>query len=304
MSKPRPVLPRLVWMSTRRTSQRAFLLAPNATTADVVAFCLFEAAAQYGLEVCAVVAMSNHYHALLIDWQGQYPRFLCRFHAHVAKVQNARYGRWENLWAGAKQTSMVRCVAPEDAFAQMIYILTNPVRAHLVARAADWPGLTSLPAQRRDKTDVVRRPRWFFAREGSVVRDEVEIHYRRLPGFEHLSEEAWRAKIDTAVAEVEADAAAERARNGTRVVGRRALRQLSYRDRPQTREPRRQMSPRIACRDKLLRIAALEELKRFEDAYRRAWQNLQAGERAVFPVATWRWTRWRFVACEPPSQAA
>ncbi|MEM9876892.1 MAG: hypothetical protein AAF928_18490 [Myxococcota bacterium] len=121
------MFPQLVWMTTRRTTQREYLLAPNSTTAEVVSFCLFESAERYGLEVCAVVAMSNHYHALMIDWEGSYPRFLARFHAHVAKVQNARYGRWENLWAGAKQTSMVGCVEPEDAFRQMVYILTNPV---------------------------------------------------------------------------------------------------------------------------------------------------------------------------------
>ncbi|MEM9696316.1 MAG: hypothetical protein AAGA56_27475 [Myxococcota bacterium] len=292
-------------MTTRRTTQREYLLAPNSTTAEVVSFCLFEAAEQYGLEVCAVVAMSNHYHALMIDREGSYPRFLARFHAHVAKVQNARYGRWENLWAGAKQTSMVRCVEPEDAFRQMIYVLTNPVRAHLVTRAADWPGLTSLPAQRLDKTSVVKRPRWFFAKENSVVRDEVEVTYRRLPGFEHLTLEEWVAKIDAAVAEVEAAAAAERARDGGRVVGRKALRRLSHKDKPSTREPRRQMSPRIACKDTDKRIAALRELMAFEWSYRQAWQAVQAGDRRVlFPPGTWRWSQCGFTRGEPPSMAA
>jgi REP element-mobilizing transposase RayT len=80
--------------------------------------------------------MPNHYH-LVVETE------LCRLSAGVqglngvyAQAFNRRHGRWGHLF-GERFASWV----VEDAHLvnTIEYVLQNPVRAGLVARAADWP---------------------------------------------------------------------------------------------------------------------------------------------------------------------
>jgi hypothetical protein len=60
--------------------------------------------------------------------------------------------------------------------------------------------------------------------------------------------------------------------------------------RPAPGEPRRALSPRIACKDKWRRAEALRRLVDFVHAYRAAWEKLRKGMRALFPPGTY-WVR-------------
>jgi hypothetical protein len=68
------------------------------------------------------LAMSNHYHAGVIDRQGCLPEFLEYFHKLFAKHQNVLRGRWENFWA-SEQTSVVELVDSDDVLGRMAYAL-------------------------------------------------------------------------------------------------------------------------------------------------------------------------------------
>jgi hypothetical protein len=57
--------------------------------------------------------------------------------------------------------------------------------------------------------------------------------------------------------------------------------------RPNTREPRRGLSPRVACRNKWARIEALQRNQAFLDHYRGARADHLAGRDALFPPGTW-----------------
>ena len=96
------------------------------------------------------------------------------------------------------------------------------------------------------------------------------------------------------VVDVEAEAADERRRTGRRVLGRRAILRQSWRDRPSSHEPRRELSPRVAARDKWARIEALLRDRAFLVAYHAARAAWLLGERAIFPPGTY-WLR-RFAA--------
>ena len=71
-------------------------------------------------------------------------------------------------------------------------------------------------------------------------------------------------------------------------------------ERPKTHETRREMSPRVACRNKWARIEALGRLKAFVDSYTDAWQRYREGKRdVVFPHGTY-WLRvYASVTCSP-----
>jgi len=95
------------------------------------------------------------------------------------------------------------------------------------------------------------------------------------------------------VAAIEADMAAMRARTGKRVLGRRRVLRQSWRDTPTSREPRRNLNPRVAARNKWARIEALGRNRIFLDNYRAARAAWLAGTTIPFPPGTY-WLR-RFV---------
>src|SRR5690606_29879877 len=90
----------------------------------------------------------------------------------------------------------------------MVHSLTNPLQHHLVEGAHHSPGVSSLRAQLSDKPVRVRRPHWYFDKDGKMPL-YIELRYR-IPGFEHLSHGEWAEKIRAAIAAEEEKAAEER----------------------------------------------------------------------------------------------
>ena len=297
--RPRQVLPGRSYFVTRRCTQRQFLLRPDPSINQAIKYCLAEAATHFDITVMWCTTMSNHIHYGIFDPHGVYPQFLARFHLLVAKCVNAHHDRWENMWS-AEETNVVECVEARDSFGRMIYSLTNPTEHHLVERAHHWPGVTSLNAQLLDKTERIRRPHWFFDKDGSMP-EWVELRYCRPPGFEHLSHEDWAAMIREAVAAEEAKAAEERKRTRTPILGVRAIKDQSPYETPATSEERRGITPRVAAKSKWARIAALQRNKRFELRYRQALAARRAGDlQVLFPAGTYKLRLLGLVRVEPP----
>jgi hypothetical protein len=69
--------------------------------------------------------------------------------------------------------------------------------------------------------------------------------------------------------------------------------------RPAGGEPRRQLNPRVAARDKWKRIEALGRLKEFLKSYRLAWKKRRANEAHVFPWGTYHLRVFHAVPCQP-----
>lgn len=298
MSIPREVLPGQTYMVTRRCTQRQFLMRPDAETNNAFIYCLAEAAARYKIEVLFTVAMSNHHHTGIYDAYGIFPAFLEHFHKLFAKCQNALRGRWENFWS-SEQTSVVRLVDPDDAINKMIYAVTNPVKDGLVEKAHHWPGVSSLSSVVHGKALAASRPKHFFRDEG-LMPQSVELRFARPPGYEHLPAVEFAALVNNRVRQVEEAAAAERRRVGAPVLGRRAVLAQAWNDRPDGREPRRGLNPRVAARSKWSRIEALLRNRAFLDAYIAARARFMDGLReVVFPAGTYWLRRFARAACAP-----
>lgn len=264
-----------------------FLLKPCKATEQAVLYALGVTSQDYGIELHGLCVECGHYHLECTDHFGYLPDFLRDFHALVAKLLNVHWKRFENLW-NTEQTSVVELVEASDAFDKLIYAVTNPAKDHLVEKTHHWPGITSIKAEYRDKWITVRRPHWYFRRDGDMPRT-VTFRFTRPPGFAHLSEREWNDKVDAAVAEVERDAAAERRRSGRRVVGRRAIRRQSAFDRPSTTERRRGINPRVACKNRERRIDTLRRNRQWLADYKAALRDYRAGNKsALFPYGTWQ----------------
>jgi putative transposase len=127
----------------------------------------------------------------------------------------------------------------------------------------------------------------------------IELPLTVPPGFADAKE--FQERVRAKLAELEADSRRERAGAGRGFLGRaRVLAQKPF-ARPSRREPRRNLSPQVAARDKWKRIEALTRLVEFRRAYREAFAALRAGVRdVVFPAGTYLLRVELGVACAAP----
>ncbi|HXU61412.1 MAG TPA: hypothetical protein VN962_06910 [Polyangia bacterium] len=284
--RARPVIEHRTYMFTRRCSERRFFLRPDPETTNAFWYCLGWAAEKHGQIIHAAVALSNHTHVVATDPRGVYPDFLRDFHGLLARVVNAWRGRWEHFW-DANQAS---AVVLEDEGAQLeklIYVLTNPVG--LVEHAREWPGATALHAILSGRTISATRPKHFFRTDerGGAMPERVSITFEPPPALAPSSPEAFTRLVQEHVAAVEQQAAVKRRHAGTSVLGRKRILAQRWNDRPDDAEPRRQLSPTLACRDRWRRIERLKQNRLFHDLYRAAFESFRAGLAAIFPLGTW-----------------
>ena len=241
--------------------------------------------------------MSNHHHTGVIDTEGRLPDFLAHFHKLFAKHQTALRGRWEAFWA-TEQTSAVELVEADDILGKMVYALANPVKDHIVEKVHHWPGVNALAALVASKPLTATRPRTFFRPDGTLP-ERVTLTFDRPSALAYLSRAAFVTELQVRVAEVEKQAAADRARTGKRIVGRQAVLKQPWSHSPTTREPRRRLDPRVACKNTWRRIETLRRNKAWLAAYNQARTALVAGLKASFPAGTFWLKRFGRVSCEP-----
>lgn len=281
MSLPRQILPGVVYLLTRRTAQRQFLLRPDKHTNQTFRFCLAVAAERFNISIHAYCVLSNHYHIVLTDHEGTLPAFAHWLNEYVAKCVNARLGRWEAFWAPGSY-SAVRLAGFEAISGRMVYTYTNPVSSGLVRSARQWPGAKSLPTDGFGQIVEIVRPEGFFRERGPV------------PEVARLSVSLPAALVEETADPVEAlkRAVAEKERelraSGMRFLGRRRVLDQSPFARPRTRARRRGLNPRVAERDKWRRIETLQRLREFIESYRNALTRFAGGEWDVcFPRGTY-----------------
>lgn len=288
-------------MLTRRCTQRLLLLRPDPLTNQSFIYCLAVAAAKFGIHVHAVMVMSNHYHLIITDVRGNYPEFLGYLNSLLARCLNQHRGRSENFWA-SEQPGVLHLVDAAAVFDKTGYTLGNPVAAHLVDRTTNWPGVSSLPAQLGDRRMVAQRPHRFFRKDGDMP-ETAELQIVQPPQFENLTPHAWLERVLADVSRREESAAAERTRENRSVLGRRAVRLQSPDSVPKSLEARRKLTPRVATKNRWLRIERLQADKVFQQRYREARRAWTAGADARFPWGTYQLRLHARVPCDPdPAQ--
>lgn len=294
MSVARPIYPGLTHMITRRVTQRIYLLRPSPVVDNIVLYSIAVAARKYGMQLHSITVMSNHYHIVLTDPFGLLPDFERWCNSIIARALNAHYGRWENFWS-TEQSSHVQLVNAEDIVGKMVYAITNPVAAGLVSHGEKWPGIRMFsPGVRK-----ISRPASFFDKAGELP-EVVELEIVA-PPLGLSSHQAYRL-IRESVADKEAEIRAAFKAEGRSFLGAaRVLAQKPF-ESPTTVEPRRELSPRVACRDKWHRIEILQRNKTFLAEYRGA---LSAWKRRIkdvlFPYGTFLMAQRFGVAIAAPS---
>lgn len=298
MPLPREVLPGRTYMITRRCTQRQFLLRPDRATNNAFAYCLAVAAQRTGMVVLFTAAESNHHHTGIFDPLGKYPDFIEHFHKLLAKCMNSLRGRWENFWS-SEQTSVLRLVDPNDVLDKMVYALTNPVKDNLVAKVTDWPGVNAFDAITSSASITASRPDHFFREDGPMPASAT-LTFGRPPEFKDMAQEEFVGMLRSRVENAEIDAEAKRKVTGAHVLGQRGVLEQDWRGSPIGQEPRRELNPRIAAKDKWSRIEALQRNKEFGNRYKAAFDAFRRGIKDVFfPAGTYWLRRFAAAICEP-----
>ena len=269
---------------TRRCTQRQLLLRPSDASSRLFLFILAVAARRFGVRVHAFCVLSSHYHLVVTDPDARLPAFGQYLDSLVARATNSILGRWESFWAPSSY-SAVALATPADVLDKTAYVLANPVAAGLVRNGRDWPGLWSAPEQIGVAPLLATRPAEFFRANGAMP-EEVELELTVPPGFD--SAEEFRDQLVAALELREEQAAKDAAARGSDLLGSAGVLRQKATTRPPPCEPRRNLNPRVAARDKWKRVEVLARLSEFLTEYREAWCARRAGQLdAVFPHGTY-----------------
>jgi hypothetical protein len=166
------------------------------------------------------------------------------------------------------------------------------MRCALVERAHQWPGVNGLAALLSGRALRATRPLHFFRADGAMP-EAVELTLSIPP--ELGPADVVLAELRNRVHAVELERAAQRQRTGARVLGRRRVLAQSWRDRPASSEPRRNLRPGVASRSKWARVEALLRNRWFVMEYASARERWRDGAGAVFPPGTYWLTRFASV---------
>ena len=289
MSQPRPVKKDSTELTTRRCTQRSFLLNPETVVNQILLYVLAIIADRYDVAVHAVCVMSSHIHSELTDVEGRIPKFFQDAHSLIARAVNAYYGRSENLFAGGKQTGRVELLDEEAALDKLVYIYTNPVAAGLVRHWGDWPGVVT-PLCYRDLTIRVCKPDFFF--RAKRWPEFVTLKITPPPALAHLSPEELYDRLTERIKIREEEIREEMRREGRSFLGAKRVLKQDPTSRATSEEALFAMQPRVACKDRDRRKEWLRKRKEWLDRHRLAFEAMRDGtteEVVLFPEGSWKW---------------
>lgn len=279
--------PNTLWFVTSRCLQAQYLLRPDEETTKRFGYWLGRALSRYpGVQLFAVVQMSNHFHLVLKDTASELAFFMAYFEANLAKAINKLRERTGPVFHRRYSGEVI---LDESAFDDRIaYTVMNPVRAGLVRTHEDWPGVLLWSKNETTIHDF----KWFD--EAKYERHRIhqilgpKRQYQRSAKIELASvsnEQALSVDIKEAEEHVKA------ARKGMGVLGVRKIRNQDPFAAPD--EPKKSHRPKCHTTCEVLRRAFREQMKVLRDAYGEVSADFRRGNsNAAFPMHTFRPFVW------------
>jgi hypothetical protein len=276
---------------TCRTLQARFLLEPSKRLCDLFFGVPAKAQRLYPVKIHAVVCLSTHYHLLVTPKDTQeLAKVMNYLHWNLARKVGRFHHWWGTFWARRYDMTPVSD-EPEAQAARLRYILENGCKENLVARPDDWPGPNCVRALTQGEP---LRETWHdqtadneARRRGKTVRyhdfpSEETIVLEPLPCWQHLAPEEIQERLRSMVLRIEEETAERHRRNGTRILGRRAARQVHPHDSPGS--PKRRPRPALDAATREVREAMKQAYRESAELFRAAAQDLRHGVKSVrFP---------------------
>lgn len=301
---------------TGRAIDRQFRFVPDEETVQTIQYCLGLTLRDYSVQLHAFVWMSNHYHLVLTDVEGELPDFMRDLNSKISRALNAqRKIRGQNF---ARESYNLVVPADEDAILRhCVYTEANPCAADLVERATDWEGLSSAGMDYGEEL-TVHRPNFGLwspialeqdmdqtrarYRGSSDAPEKVTIRLVRPPCMQRASAKKVRKTIRAEVRSAEARASKDRQSENRRVLGMAKVKATYFKDSPEQAEAMFQSEPLVSGKDPEARQAIQHAYETFVHLYRQAWLAFKRNRDIVFPHGTW-WMRKRLnanCAAAPP----
>ncbi len=290
----RPIYKNTTYMLTRRTTQRLYLLRPSKKVNACIQYCVAIAQRRSGIQIHSLVFMSNHYHMVVTDEEGTLPIFTEELNKNLAKALNCLHSRWENLWSGGDKTNYLTLADEETVLEKTVYALSNPTKAGLTSHGGDWPGVRLF----RKAKYLTKKPDFFFRPEdkGGKLPDRLQLELTAPPigAHEKIAEDI----VQSATTKEEKSLRNDWLKSGKKFLGKAGVKAQEVHASPKTPATHRKMCPRVACKDKWLRIKMLLSLKAFEEAYKPSQKRFSGGDHSVeFPLGTYRMPRFYGARC-------
>ena len=287
MCDARLVVPGETYVVMRRCSERRFFLRPDAKVTKMMRFCIAVAAQKYKMQVHAAVVMSNHYHLVVTDLEGNMSLFMAwlnRVSALFLKVWRKRE-RGETIWSDEKFSSVL-LLTPEAVLKQLVYVITNPMRDGLVNGHARWKGFVTKPDACLDKIDAPHPDRDIAAKK----EKDSALHITVPSCFRYMGKDEYVTMLEEAVAEEEKSL--RKSRKGTPFLGMKEVLNKSASSRPTKAERKHlKVNPQFAGVTKEAIEYGKKLIRGFRKAYRDCIERYRRGETdIVFPKGTY-WMR-------------
>jgi REP element-mobilizing transposase RayT len=247
-----------------------------------------KAQAMYDVAIHAFVVLSNHTHFLLSPRDArELAGFMAFVNGNLAREAGRLHGWRERFWGRRYRAIVIADVDDAAQIARLRYIFSNGVKEGLVARAADWPGVSCVRAL-VDGAALegvwVDRTRLFHARRAQrrisekdfVTREAVTLS--PLPCWAGLQEDERRRLCADLVREVEAEARQELQRAGRTRLGRGRVLAQNPHDLPT--DSHRSAAPFVHASTREVRQEFVARYRAFVDAYRIACERLRRGAQA------------------------
>ncbi len=271
-----------------------FLLKPRPIVEQAFLYVCAVAAEKYNVQIHATIVMSNHWHALLSDPQGNLPSFYKYVHMYTSKILNTEVARFENMWSSEK-TSVVTLAEDIDIIDKLCYLMANPVAGQLVQRGQDWPGLRRMWQDKNDTVTIVR-PKKFYRDTGEMPA-EVTLTFTRPPVLFKLGDAAASKEFGRLVRQREKQERKRIANKKGRYMGVRAVLKQRLTATPNTYAEKFGISPRVGALNKWARIETLLRLKSWYEEYQEAYTSWRKGEDAEFPYGTYQLKHQASICC-------
>lgn len=275
-------------MITHRCLERRLFLTPDSEeVAEHIGFCLAISLKRYGVKLHATCWMGNHHHTSQTDPGGKLPLFKNLLHSQVARGLNALRDRDGGFWdrAGSCDT---RGPTDEESINDLVYILTNPVKAGLVKTGSRWAGFSTY-GWRFGEVRRFRRSAWYFDPDNPDIPEYADITLERPAIMLHLSDDELYDLVMERVRERERRLQQSFAKKRRRFRGETKVGKQSWNRAPSTPGARFTVARRAAG-SKWAIVALLQRDRDWEQRYARARKARREGAPYLFPYGTY-WMR-------------
>lgn len=305
MTQPRMVHAGTCYHLTRTTSGRRFLLKPGPIVNQVFRYCLFFAAAKYGVLIHSISVQRNHFHAVVTDTRGNISDFMEWLNGMISRNLIKLYAKThphqhlDGIWSKDHFNAVIlaNAEAVKDAIA---YDLTNPVKDGLVSDYRQWPGVCSRPSDWLKSAKRVRRPRGLYSSDRDPTTRWTHATLTIPPLLANQARAHAIADIERLIREKTAAAHAQMRFEGRAFLGVKGLLVADAFDAPHLPRVKSPSVPHAAAGgDRSMLRAVLASIRAFRSSYREAHLHFCRGVRnIVFPAGTFLLQKRFNVACD------